>query len=84
MAEGDHVWSASDWSDEFKIEYDVIVNKELPGTWKNLFHLTTGENGGLGGRIPGIFVNPAKYFYNCFHVNGDDNYCQRYNYELKK
>ena len=84
MKKGDHVWSASEWSDEFKVEYDVIVNKELTGSWKNLFHLTTGEDTGVGGRIPGIFVNPGKFFYNCFHVNGDNNYCQRYNYQLNK
>ena len=51
---------------------------------ESLFHLTTGENLGVGGRIPAIFLNPAKYFYTCYHVNGDDDYCQNYNYELNK
>ena len=84
MTKSDHVWTTSDWSDEFRIEYDVIVNKELPGSWKSLLHLTTGENGGEGGRIPAIFLHPSKFFHNCYHVNGDTNYCQNYNYELNK
>ena len=84
LTKGDHVWSTSDWSDEFKVEYDVIVNKDMPGSWKSLFHVTTGENGGEGGRIPAVFVNPGKYFHTCNHVNGNTNYCQNYNYELNK
>ena len=83
LTKGNHVWSINDWSNEFKVEYDVIVNKELPGSWKSLFHLTTGEDLGVGGRIPAVFVNPDKYFF-CYHVNGDDDYCQSYNYELNK
>ena len=81
MTKGDHVWTTSDWSDEFKVEYDVIVNKDLPGTWKSLLHLTTGDN---YPRLPAIFLNPDKYFHNCYHVNGNHNYCQNYNYELNK
>ena len=84
LTKGNHVWSIADWSNEFKVEYDVIVYKELPGSWKSLFHLTTGEDLGEGGRIPAVFVNPGKYFYTCYHVNGDDNYCQNFNYELNK
>jgi hypothetical protein len=84
LTKGDHVWSAADWSDEFKVEYDVIVNKDMPGSWKSLFHVTTGENGGEGGRVPAVFVNPGKYFHTCNHVNGNTNYCQNYNYELNK
>ena len=38
----------------------------------------------MGGRIPAVFLNPAKYFYTCYRVNGDDDYCQNYNYELNK
>ena len=83
LTKDNHVWSFNDWSNEFKVEYDVIVNKELPGSWKSLFHLTTGEDLGVGGRIPAAFVNPDKYFF-CYHVNGDDDYCQSYNYELNK
>ena len=83
LTKGNHVWSINDWSNEFKVEYDVIVNKELPGSWKSLFHLTTGEDLGAGGRVPAVFVNLDKYFF-CYHVNGDDNYCQSYNYELNK
>ena len=57
---------------------------EGPGSWTSLFHLTTGEDSGVGSRIPAVFVNQGKYFHHCYHVNGDDNYCQDYDYELNK
>ena len=84
LTKGNHVWSTSDWSDEFKVEFDVDVNKEFSGGIKSLFHVTTGENGGYGSRIPAVFVNPSKYFHISYHVNGNTNYYQNYNYELNK
>ena len=86
LTKGDHVWSTSDWSDKFKIEYDVIVNKDLSVTWNSLFHVTTGENTGEGGRIPAVFVKQSKQFVICNHVNGNEKngYCKNYNYELNK
>ena len=91
IKKGDHVWSFSDWSDEFKVEYDLVVNKEVqggykegPGSWTNLFHLTTGEDTGVGSRLPAVFVHQDKYFHFCYHVNGNTNYCQNYNYTLNK
>ena len=84
LAKGNHVWSISDWSDEFKVEYDVIVNKELSVTWASLFHVTTGQDQGEGGRIPAVFLNQGKYFLIDYHVNGKTNYGRQYNYELNK
>ena len=84
MIEGNHVWSISDWSDEFKVEYDVIVNKDLSVEWISLFRLTTGENFGEGGRLPAVFLNWDKYFVIVYHVNGNANYYQKYFYELNK
>ena len=81
---GDHVWSISDWSDEFKVEFDVVVNKKMRGSWKSLFHVTTGGNRGEGSRIPAVFVNKRKYFHISYHVNGNTNYWKNYNYELNK
>ena len=78
------VWSTSDWSDDFKVKFDVIVNKDLTGTYKSLLHVTTGGNGGEGSRIPAVFVDPDKRFHICSHVNGNTNYYQDYNYELNK
>ena len=84
MTKGDHVWSTPYWSDEFKIEFDAIVTEIPPCcSRKSLFHLTTGDDLGVGGRIPAVFVNQDKYFF-CYHVNGDDNYCQSYIYGLNK
>ena len=86
LTKGDHVWSTPDWSDEFKIEYDVIVNKELSEDTVSLFHVTTGENTGEGGRIPAVFVSKDKFFLICNHVNGYQTlgYKTKYNYELNK
>ena len=87
MARGNYVWSFSDWSNEFKVEYDVIVNKNLSesvGEWASLFHVTTGQNTGEGGRLPAVFVNRDKYFIIDCHVNGDPTYSRIYNYELNK
>ena len=78
------VWSTPEWSDEFKIEFDVIVDKELPIDWVNIMHMTTGNDNGLGARIPGVWAHQNKFFYSCFRVNGNDDYCQNYDYQLDK
>jgi hypothetical protein len=69
----------------------VVVNKEFqggymqgPGSWTSLFQLTTDKDTGIGSRIPAVFVNQDKYFHHCYHVNGNTNYCQNYNYMLNK
>ena len=84
LTKDNHVWSFNDWSNEFKVEYDVIVNKELSVTWTSLFHLTTGKNGGEGGRLPAVFVNRGKFFLISYHVNGKTDYWKKYNYEVNK
>ena len=81
LTKGDLVWSTSDWSDEFKVEYDVIVTEDLPQNWKNLFLVTTGEE---GSHILVVYVNPDKYFIICYPVNGNTASCQNYYYELNK
>ena len=78
------VWSTPEWSEEFKIEFDVIVEKELSNDWVNIMHMTTGNDNGLGARIPGVWANKNKYFHSCFRVNGDDDYCQNHDYQLDK
>ena len=82
LTKGDLVWSTSDLSDEFKVEYDVIVTEDLTPGWKSLFHLTTGEGSGEGIRIPAVFVNQDKFFHICYNFNGST--CQNYNYELNE
>ena len=81
LTKGDLVWSTSDLSDEFKVEYDVIVTEDLPQNWKNLFLVTTGEE---GSHILVVYVNPDKYFIICYPVNGNTASCQNYYYELNK
>ena len=33
-------WTTAVWNDEFKIEFDVVVRKDLDAKWSNIFHLT--------------------------------------------
>ena len=74
LTHGNHVWSTSDWSDEFKVEYDVIVEKNMPG-WVNLLHVAhDGER-----RRPAVFLYPT-YFHICYEGLG----CENYDYELNK
>ena len=82
LTKGDLVWSTSDLSDEFKVEYDVIVTEDLTPGWKSLFHLTTGEGSGEGIRIPAVFVNQDK-FHICYNFNGTE-YWHNYNYKLNE
>ena len=82
LTKGKLVWSTSDWSDEFKVEYDVIVTEELSQGWGNLFHVTTGEDMGEGSRIPAVFVN-QDFFHICYNFNGTE-YCHNYNYKLNE
>ena len=70
-------WSTSNWSDEFKVEYDVIVYSWY-NYWANVLHVTTGQN---HPRLPAVFFK-RTYFNICSHVNGNNDYCQIYNYEL--
>ena len=83
LTKGNLVWSTSDWSDEFKVEYDVIVTEELSQGWGNLFHVTTGEDMGEGSRIPAVFVNQDKFFHICYNFNGTE-YWHNYNYKLNE
>ena len=78
------VWSTADWSDEFKVEFDVIVTKELVSQVHNVFHITTGDNVCEGCRNPAVWANSAKYFTICSNVNGNNNYCQNKDYLLNQ
>ena len=63
LTKGNLAWSGV-WSDEFTIEFDVIVTSELTDTWHNIFHVTTGDNCcKLGDRIPAVWANKAKHFH---------------------
>eukprot|EP00463_Aulacantha_scolymantha_P002004 TRINITY_DN264_c1_g1_i3.p1 TRINITY_DN264_c1_g1~~TRINITY_DN264_c1_g1_i3.p1 ORF type:complete len:113 (-),score=14.61 TRINITY_DN264_c1_g1_i3:137-475(-) len=46
--------------------------------------MTTGNNAGLGGRIPAVWVNgPGKYLHVCSGVNAQTNYFKNYPVSLK-
>ena len=84
MTKGNLAWSGV-WSDEFTIEFDVMVTSELTDTWHNIFHVTTGDDCcELGQRIPGVWANKANKFYISFGVNGDNNYYKDYPYNLNQ
>jgi len=49
------------WGPEFKIRFDIKLKQDLPKSWLNFLHLTTGENCcGGGSRLPGIWFRNAN------------------------
>ena len=96
MTRGNHVWSIPKWSQEFRIEFDILVEMEINVTTDvvNVFRITNTDNdyfrlgtdvsNGLGDRIPALFVFQNKQFGFRFHVNGNNNYAIQYDYELNK
>ena len=94
MTRGNHVWSIPKWSQEFRIEFDILVEMEINVTVVNVFRITNTDNdyfgqgmnisNGLGDRIPALFVFQNKQFGFRFRVNGYNNYDIQYDYELNK
>ena len=86
MTRGNYVWSIPEWRQEFRIEFDILVEMELNVTEVNVFRITNTDNNyfGLGDRIPALFVYQNKRFGFRFHVNGNYNYAIQYDYELNK
>ena len=42
---------------EYSLSFDMIVTKHTSDEWRNVIHLTTGDdNGKLGNRIPGVWL----------------------------
>ena len=85
LTKGNHVWSTPVWSEEFIIEFDIIVDTELSSDSTNVFRVTTtnGNHGICGDRIPTLFVM-QKHFGFRFCVNGENNYGNNYVYEMNK
>jgi len=68
----------------FDVSFDLYINSYGGGTWLSVFHMTTGNNAGLGGRIPAVWVNgPGKYLHVCSGVNAQTNYFKNYPVSLK-
>ena len=63
----------------------IQVTKELSDEWHNVFQMTIGGSyEKYGDRIPGFWVNKAKYFSIRSAVSGNANYYQDYNYNLNQ
>lgn len=78
-------WTTAVWNDEFKIEFDVVVRKDLDAKWSNIFHLTSsGNEEHKGQRIPAVWANREKKFHICFYVDENTYHCITYNYKLYK
>ena len=86
LTRGNHVWSIPEWSQEFRIEFDILVKMEIPVNDVNVFRITNTDHNifGLGDRIPVLFVFHSKKFGFRFRVNGNENYGYNYDYELNK
>ena len=86
MTRGNYVWSIPEWRQEFRIEFDIIVEMEINVSAVNVFRITNTyhDYNELGSRIPAFFVFQNKQFGFRFRVNGNDNYATQYDYELNK
>ena len=70
------VWSTPNWSDEFKIEFDITVKSEMPNSYYSVFHMTNSNDQGLGKRIPSVYVKSTENWIEiCYHVSGNSNFC---------
>ena len=59
---------------EYFVSFDLWITELTPG-WKNVLHLTTGDNNRrYGSRIPFVSVNNAGRLYINSAVNGDKTY----------
>ena len=81
------VWTVLHWGNDFEIQFDAMVNSEIPQDWSNVFYMTTLDHDSalLGSRLPSFMVwNSEKKFEICFSVNGNDNYCIYHEYQLNQ
>ena len=81
------VWTVLDWGYDFEIQFEAMVNSEIPQDWSSVFYMTTLDHssGAVGSRLPNFMVNNReKKFDICFSVNGDDNFCVHHEYQLNQ
>ena len=70
------VWSTPHWSDEFHVEFDITVTKEMPNSYYSVFHMTNSNDQGVGKRIPAVYVKSTENWIEiCYHVSGNTNFC---------
>merc|ERR1719431_664960 len=58
---------------EFSISFEVFIERFTGDEWTNIIHLTTGENSGLGGRIPLVGVSKDKDLHVVSSISGNWN-----------
>ena len=58
LTRGNYVWSTPEWSEEFRIDFDIIVEMDFSNDWTNAFRVTNTEDnhGNFGDRITALFV----------------------------
>jgi len=62
-------------SDNYEVSFGLIPRGVSNG-WTNIIHITTGANGGMGGRIPGVwFHSKTTKLHICTGCDGNDNTC---------
>ena len=44
MTRGNHVWSIPEWSEEFRIEFDIIVEMEIDVNEVSAFRITNTDH----------------------------------------
>ena len=64
---------------EYYVSFELLVTKHTPGAWRNVIHLTTGDNKGVYGyRVPGIWLSSDHKLHITSAVNLVDNFIYNY------
>ena len=59
---------------EYSVSFEVFINKMPTEPYRNVIHLTTGENvAAMGSRIPAVWVTDKKEFHITSSVNDNLN-----------
>ena len=78
------VWTVLNWGHEFEIEFDAMVNSEIPQDRSNVFQMDDPIDHRFS-HLPSLMVwNGDKKFEICFSVNGNDSYCVYQEYRLNQ
>jgi len=72
--------------EEYYVSFEMWIDKNTPGDWTNVLHLTNGGNiGKHGDRVPAFFLYRNTQLHVASSVNGNSNYHINQNgFKLKK
>ena len=79
------VWLTTQWSDEFRIEFDIKISLDIQNSPKSDINAITLEGFSTASKRGkfGVWAVKGNFFKICYpEVNGNTNYCQNYNFKM--